>query len=172
MRNSTIATDVNNIKDTDDAEVLLTNKNNELQFNDGWFRRYWSNGNLRYEWEYKDGKRVDGLSYGYYEDGKIKTSIEWKDGKVDGYRTEYWESGNKLQKIHQKQYNNKGIGAMDGVFHHGPYTCWHETGEIEQRGIRVNGKEEGLKIWYNRDGTIQSEEIWEDNKLVSKTLCS
>ena len=39
---------------------------------DGMFRVYWSNGNLRYEWEYKDGKRVDGISKGWWPNGNIK----------------------------------------------------------------------------------------------------
>ena len=56
---STIASDLDNLKDTDDARPLIMEYHNSNPV-DGWFRRYWENGSVRYEWEYKNGKRADG----------------------------------------------------------------------------------------------------------------
>jgi antitoxin component YwqK of YwqJK toxin-antitoxin module len=38
---------------------------------DGLFQAHWLNGNLRYEWEYKDGERADGISRGWHTNGHL-----------------------------------------------------------------------------------------------------
>jgi len=38
----------------------------------GLFRQYFDNGQLRYEWYYKDGKRADGISRGWWSNGILK----------------------------------------------------------------------------------------------------
>ena len=59
------------LKDTDDGTPLI-NKYDNSNPPDGWFRRYWENDQLRYEWEYKDGQRADGISTGWHKNGKLK----------------------------------------------------------------------------------------------------
>jgi antitoxin component YwqK of YwqJK toxin-antitoxin module len=146
--------------DTDNASDLIRKFDESKIAKDGPFIRYWSNGNKRYEWSYKDGKRADGLSYGYYVDGKIKQTIEWKDGEWNGYHTDYWENGNK-----RLQFQISGSRRRQN----GTHMCWHENGTLSQKGFFVDDKKEGLYVWYNEDGTIQSEEIWKSGELISKT---
>jgi|ETNmetMinimDraft_2_1059921.scaffolds.fasta_scaffold36477_1 hypothetical protein len=104
-------TDLNNLKDIDDATPLIK----ELEKSkpeDGIFRRYWSNGNLRYEWEYKDGKRVDGVSKGWYLNGQIKQTMEWKNGSANELWVEYNEGiGTKLVEGYLK--NNCRVGKWN-----------------------------------------------------------
>ena len=72
----------------------------------GWFKVYWpkqgvsepilnkedSNGNLRWEWEYKDGKRADGVSKGWYRDGTLKQVKHWKNGLKHGELIRYYNN--------------------------------------------------------------------------------
>ncbi len=59
----------------------------------GMFRVYWSNGNLRYEWEYKDGERADGKSIGWWPNGKIKIIRNWVNGTHKGLQQEFYTNG-------------------------------------------------------------------------------
>ena len=61
----------------------------------GMFRVYWPNGNKRYEWYYKDGKRANGVSRGWWPNGNLKSEHTLKDGKHDGLYTKWFENGGK-----------------------------------------------------------------------------
>tara|TARA_Y100000310_G_scaffold270443_1_gene284268 strand:- start:1846 stop:2229 length:384 start_codon:yes stop_codon:yes gene_type:complete len=105
--NTTKGNDLDNLKATDDATPLLLEYDNWSQTGsnpkDGRFRRYWPNGNLRYEWYYKDGKRADGISKGWWYNGNLKQTITWKNGKKVGLFTAWYENGQKKsEKIYKK----------------------------------------------------------------------
>jgi len=61
----------------------------------GLFQIHWPNGNKRYEWYYKDGKRADGVSRGWWPNGNLKSEYTLKDGKHDGLYTKWFENGGK-----------------------------------------------------------------------------
>ena len=63
-------------------------------YEDGLFERWYSNGHKRYKWYYKDGKHVDGISYGFHQEGQLKHEITWKNGQRHGVRKHYYENGN------------------------------------------------------------------------------
>ena len=63
---------------------------------------------MRYEWEYQDGKRKDGLSYGWYQDGAVKQISEWKDNRLHGKVYHYDEYG-KLTVI-DEYVNDERVG--------------------------------------------------------------
>ena len=65
--NKTLGGDIDNLRDSDDGSPLLQ-KYNASKPPDGWFRRCWENGNLRYEWYYKDGNQD--------EDAKDQINLE------------------------------------------------------------------------------------------------
>ena len=49
--NRTLCNNLNKMRDSDDcAPIIKQHKNSNPP--DGWFRLYWENGNLRYEWYY------------------------------------------------------------------------------------------------------------------------
>ena len=60
----------------------------------GLFERWYWNGFKRYKWYYKDGKHVDGISYGFHQEGQLKHEITWKNGQRNGVRKHYYENGN------------------------------------------------------------------------------
>ena len=55
-------------------------------------RDYQENGKIKYEENFKDGKR-DGKYTKYYENGQIEWERNFKDGKIDGKWTLYYENG-------------------------------------------------------------------------------
>lgn len=71
----------------------------------GLFQVKWPNGNLRYKWYYKDGKRADGKSYGWNEDGSPKQIKTWKNNIVN--KLTWYHSGTK-QKWYEETYNENG----------------------------------------------------------------
>ena len=132
---------------------------------DGIFQVHWPAGNLRYEWEYKDGKRADGESKGWHPSGNLKQIRNWKDGKEDGLHTEWFDSGQ--MKI-EETYKN---GYPDGL-----YTKWYENGQkkMEERYHRkpdwaaeIPSVNDGLWINWTEDGKLSSERIYKDGKLIS-----
>ena len=62
------------------ATDLCPNAGKKLAEN-GLFEVKWPKGNLRYQWNYKDGIRADGISKSWFPDGRIKYTTYWKDGK-------------------------------------------------------------------------------------------
>ena len=105
----------------------------------------WSTGHKRYEWEYKDGKRADGVAMGWYPDGKPKQLSTWKNGELNGLRRYWWVSG------HIQRDENLISGELNGecIWYH------EENGRPKIKGYYQNGKPEGLWTWYtNRDERI------------------
>ncbi len=107
----------------------------------GLFQVYWSNGNLRYEWYYKDGKVADGKSYGWNEDGSPKQTITRKNNIVNKL-TWYWYG--TTQKMDERTYNKSG--DIDGL-----YTKWYENGKKKCEGNYKSGELISSKCW-NKDG--------------------
>ena len=156
----------------------------------GKFRKHWSNGNLRYEWEYKNGKRVDGISRGWWPNGQLKQEWTWKDGRVNGLQTHYWMSGKKScegsykeipaklvrvgkwtwwyeketgeQKYREINYKNDPIETR-----HGLVTLWYDNGQKKVEGNYKDGKEDGIWIAWDENGQIKRENKNYDDKLFS-----
>ena len=80
------------IKNTELQKYRFANENPTIgiQYDiptNGLFQVHWSNGNLRYEWYYKDGERADGESKGWFPNGNMKQVWNWKNGEKDGLFT-------------------------------------------------------------------------------------
>ena len=58
----------------------------------GLCKRYYGNGKIRIEYNYKDGK-IHGLFKYYYEDGELKWEDNWKNGVSHGLCKYYYENG-------------------------------------------------------------------------------
>ncbi len=67
-------------------ERTRTNKSREI------VRRYYANGTLQYEGEYRRN-RPDGMSREFYDDGALKAEIPFRNGREDGYAHFYYRSG-------------------------------------------------------------------------------
>ena len=137
---NTTGGDLNNLRDSDDCSRLLQNYNASNP-PDGWFRRYWENGNLRYEWYFKDGK-PDGVSKSWWPNGDIKSEWNYKDGKFDGLRTGWYEDG---QVAGIRDYKN---GEKDGL-----WTDYYKSGKVWMKKTYESGNCISEEYW-NADGSV------------------
>ena len=124
--------------------------------NNGVFRVYWKDvittnwggatlnpdegEGLRYEWEYKDGKRADGVSKSWYSSGQLKEERTYKNEKRHGSYTFFYENG---QKESEKTYKD---GRQDGLA-----TKWYENGQKKREYIYKDGTRITKKVW-SKDG--------------------
>jgi len=104
----------------------------------GLFQIYWSNGNLRYEWYYKDGERADGISKSWFSNGQLKQEFNWKDGRRNGLFTEWYETGEKLSE-----------GTWKGTIRDGVWTYWYENGQKKRERTYKDGEIISKKCWDN-----------------------
>jgi len=137
---------------------------------DGWFRRHWSNGNLRYEWKNKSYKRddgqiiryrADGVSKGWYSNGQLKQIKTWKDGKPDGLVTTWYENG---EKEDEGTYKNSILTGL--------YTTWYRNGQKQYEGYSdnssVHNQDNGLATTWYENGKKKSEVIYKDGEVISR----
>jgi antitoxin component YwqK of YwqJK toxin-antitoxin module len=125
--------------------------------NDGLFQIKWPNGNLRYEWYYKDGKRADGVSKGWYENGQIKQVRNYKDNQLHGLMLHYYHNGLKKSEQNWKQNNL-----------HGLYTMWYyaRTSKIDikynkwKEGTYKDGIRDGKWTFWNPYGQVEREILY------------
>jgi len=138
--NKTLGTDIDNIRDSDDCSALLQ-KYNASNPPDGWFRRYWENGNLRYEWYFKDGKQ-DGVSQSWWPGGQIKNIQNYKNGMRHGVLKGYYEHG-QIGGI--RDFKD---GKKDGL-----WTDYYKSGQVWMKKTYESGKLISEKYW-NADGSV------------------
>tara|TARA_A100001515_G_scaffold91071_2_gene72591 strand:+ start:534 stop:1130 length:597 start_codon:yes stop_codon:yes gene_type:complete len=114
----------------------------------------WSTGHKRYEWEYKNGKRADGVAMGWYPDGKPKQLSTWKNGELNGLRRYWWASG------HIQRDENLISGDLNGE------SIWYheENGRPKIKGYYQNGIPEGLWTWYTNNNEKIFEGYFKDGK--------
>ena len=188
-RNTTFGGNLDSLKDSDDATSLMV-EYEESNPEDGIFTKYWSNGNRRYEWEYKDGKRVDGESKGWYPNGQLNQVRNWKDGRVDGKYTEWFEDGQKMVEGTFKDgkqhgliiqwYDNGKKQSETNYINGAAYVnnVWDENGNItvkDGNGLRItnefkgtykDGKQDGLWTIWHDNGQKQEETIYDDGEHI------
>ena len=120
---------------------------------DGEFKKYWSNGNLKYEWYYKDGKRADGVSKGWWENGQLKMVKSWKNGIPDGLCTNWYQNG---QLRWERTFKD---GKLNGL-----KTSWYINGQKYLERFYQDGKVINEKYW-TEDGLDNGEFILYHHEL-------
>ena len=141
--NKTTCKNLDNLRDSDCCSRLLQNYNKSNP-PDGWFRRYWENGNLRYEWYFKDGKQ-DGVSRAWWPNGDIKGKRNYKDGKEHGFSIGGYENG---QVAGIRDFKD---GKKDGF-----WTDYYASGQMWMKRTYKDGKRIFEKYW-NEDGSVGNE---------------
>ena len=111
---------------------------------DGVFQVHWPNGQLRYEWEYKDGKRSDGVSKGWHDNGKLKSIRTYKNGKLNGEWNEWYESGKRET---EQIYKDDALDVLQ--------TNWFPSGQKKLERTFKDGKRISSKRW-NEDGSVKN----------------
>jgi hypothetical protein len=112
---------------------------------------------LRYEWEYKDGKRADGESKSWFPNGQIRTLKTWKNGQLNGPHIFWKEHG-------QKQVEN----FFSRSFRHGKQTYWYDNGVVQKTEFWIQGTKHGKWEKWGNNGKYVGYQVWENGKLVKK----
>lgn len=119
---------------------------------DGLQISYYSNGNIRAERNYLNGKR-HGITTLYYENGNIKAKNEYKDDKWNGLVIGYSVNGIKVREI-----------SFKNEIKHGPAKGWYDNGKPEFEGNYIDGILDGQnKAWYD-NGQLK----WIENYILGK----
>ena len=100
---------------------------NDMKPVTGIVREWYENGQLRFEYNFKDGE-WDGLQREWYKNGQLRFEYPYKDGEWDGLQRAWKENGQLLY-----EWNNKDA-AVD------PYSM---NGQLESRGPHKDGKHAG-----------------------------
>lgn len=129
------------IQDKDTVNII---DNNNLK--QGIWRETWSNGDLKQETVYKDGKK-DGLEITWYDHPDcVEQEAFYKDGKLDGSVTHY---SKRCRKDFYETYKN-------GV-KHGPEVEYYNNGFLKAEGVYKNGSLDGYYSVYDRRGRFSFE---------------
>ncbi len=127
---------------------------------DGHYKGYYSNkGNLKSEGTIKDNKLEGTWTY-YLEDGNtIKQTIDYANSLFNGFRKDYYETG-ELQAL---------ISLKDGK-KDGQAIYYYKNGEVKESKIYKEGIENGRLFKYFEDGSIQySGTFWEGKEIDTST---
>lgn len=122
----------------------------------GMWKKYWPNGHLKSEIEFKNG-RASGKFTTYYESGKKEEEGSWKGRFYVEEFTRWHPNGNIAQ---EKTFN--GSGKTDSIVKY-----YHSNGQLELEYNTTNGVENGTATRYFPNGDIK--EILEygaDGKVV------
>ena len=109
--------------------------------------------------KYINGKK-DGIHKKWYEDGQLEIEINFKDGKWDGIFKEWYENNQIKQEGNWE--NNRTIGLwkiwyengqlksesdfINGKFD-GLYRDWYENGQLRSERNYTDGVENGIKSY-------------------------
>lgn len=124
---------------------------------DGLFREYHENGNLMREETYVNGKK-NGLAKTHLKDGTLSEETTYQDGKRNGPSREYHKNG----------VLKKEVGYLDDK-EHGVRTDYRDNGSLQQTQEFKNGRADGPKISYARDGeTVTETKMFKDGRPVNQ----
>ena len=102
----------------DDGIMYVQNNGNKgsKKLYTGTIREYYSNGKIKSEYSYKEGKE-NGLFIQWYENGKKKQEGTSYNGEWNGTIISWWENGQKSSEVVYKDdilINVKGRWDQDG----------------------------------------------------------
>ena len=119
---------------------------------DGTVSEYYKSGELRFEFNYKNGK-YEGISREYYNSGKLSAETNFKNGIRDGISKEFYESG--AVKKEAQYINNKLEWVKE----------YYERGKLKRVWGYKAGKREGMTRGYYESGKLSGEVNFKDDKL-------
>jgi hypothetical protein len=140
------------IQDNDTVNIIDTNN-----LEQGIWREFWPNGDLKLETSYKDGKK-DGLEITWYDHPDcVEQEAFYKDGKLDGTVTHY---SKRCRKDFFETYKN-------GV-KHGQELEYYNNGYLKAEGVYKNGSLDGYYSVYDRKGRFSFESRSTDSETNLK----
>lgn len=116
-------------------------------------KEYYTNGNIKYEAEMKDGKQ-NGHFIKYHPNGKIAIEGSFVNNQREGYFKTYFENG----ILKDEGYYKKGLG-------NGLMKEYYESGEIKNEAEMIDGKQVGVLKTYFKNGKLEKKSEYSDGKV-------
>ena len=123
-------------------------------------REYYTNGNLKAEYERNERGEKEGYELLYYESGVLKAEYHYKADKLHGVTKEYYENGNLVA---EGNYRN---GMLEGLSR-----IYYESGKLKAESSYKNDALDGLCKMYYESGQVKAEYYYRDGSL-EKTISS
>jgi antitoxin component YwqK of YwqJK toxin-antitoxin module len=164
------------------TEREIATFSDERMVNDGFYREYFSNGQLFLEALYKQGTPTGEWKY-YHDNGQVARTVKYENGKptgevearradgtveakrayVDGKRTGQWTVFNSTgdKPLREEHYVD---GKPDGV-----WKLWYDDGTQAQETSFRDGKRHGITTEWNKEGTKTAEVSFADGVREGKT---
>ena len=117
---------------------------------------YYANGNLKYEVNYKNGKK-DGLETFWYNSGAMYIQTNYINDLEDGTWNQWYESGQL--KLDAQYKNGK---------EHGHFQSWFANGKKRSEANFFEGKKTGIETYWYDTGEKKSETVYEDGQIVKE----
>ena len=117
----------------------------------GLWKEYHPNGQLRAQGEYKDGKRIGEWVF-YHPNGKVEQKGKYDNkGWAQSQWKWYYETGNLLR---EENYTNNILNGMTNEY--------SDSGKVITKGEYVDGQKEGS--WFYEMGDYREEGIYKGDK--------
>ena len=131
---------------------------------------YYRTGEKRDHGRFEDSVR-QGLWTTWWEEGTLRREAEHLDGEWQGRVAEYGRDGHELSEggyaaglpegVLTTWYPGGGGKKSEKTYHAGRQeglaTTWFEGGQMESRGEMLDGKQHGDWVYWNRDGSVNSD---------------
>jgi antitoxin component YwqK of YwqJK toxin-antitoxin module len=117
----------------------------------GSWKRFYPDGALDYTEEYDENGKMTGVYRDYDKSGTVVNELEYKSGEVIAHR--YFDSEGKL--IAEQK-------ARKGKL---PFKAYHSNRLVAAEGVFNDGKKDGLWIYYNAYGRVESREQYKNGNL-------
>ena len=126
------------------------------------------------ETDIKDGKIKNVLEY--YSNGQLRSEENWIDGKKYMIERGWYENGQLRYEYNSKDIkdelsvrtNSGGFGRK--MFKDGTQRDWNENGQLMYEGNWKDGKEDGLSKWWYDHGQLINEQNYIDGKKDGLSL--
>lgn len=132
-------------------------------------KRFYPNGQLRYEIEYKDGE-YHGSTKEYYPNGRMKTYCEYKNGKANGVFVRYYN--NAANSVNEEYYmeNDSTKGISYTYYPNENLKSIHRYNNEKKLVASYDYSPEGQRmgeIYYNEDLIVLKRQYDKTGQIVS-----
>jgi antitoxin component YwqK of YwqJK toxin-antitoxin module len=92
----------------------------------------------------------------YYPNGQLKSVLNYKKGQLEGIALYYHENGALKERVNYRKGKRERTG-----------TTYYESSKLKEEITYENGMKVNVKL-FGEDGTLISESLYKDGKLVEE----
>ncbi|MAZ61293.1 MAG: hypothetical protein CMG50_03850 [Candidatus Marinimicrobia bacterium] len=116
------------------------NNESDVDVEDGILKEYYDNGNVKIEYNYKNGKK-NGVQKKWYLNNQLSIKYNYENGKLDGLQKKWYENGNIKS---ESNYNND---ILNGISRY-----WFSNGQIKYLKLYKDGLLVDILESYDENG--------------------